>query len=51
MQVYADGTTALPDWEREASIKEFYGSNNLLIIQVNHGRLHMSVDEVVGILF
>ncbi|KAL6643175.1 hypothetical protein ACP70R_021356 [Stipagrostis hirtigluma subsp. patula] len=24
-KVYADGSTALPDWEREASIREFYG--------------------------
>jgi hypothetical protein len=26
--VYADGSTALPDWEREASIREFYGSSS-----------------------
>ena len=25
-QVYADGASALPDWEREASIREFYGN-------------------------
>ncbi|TVU30513.1 hypothetical protein EJB05_22142 [Eragrostis curvula] len=24
-QVYKDGSTALPDWEREASVREFYG--------------------------
>ncbi|BAF26623.2 E3 ubiquitin-protein ligase AIRP2 isoform X1 [Oryza sativa Japonica Group] len=24
-KVYADGTTALPEWEREASIRQFYG--------------------------
>ncbi|RLN38633.1 zinc finger CCCH domain-containing protein 69-like [Panicum miliaceum] len=24
-KVYADGSSALPDWEREASIREFYG--------------------------
>jgi len=25
-QVYADGSSALPDWEREASIRQFYGN-------------------------
>jgi hypothetical protein len=27
-QVYADGSTALPDWELEASIREFYGTSS-----------------------
>jgi hypothetical protein len=44
--VYADGASALPDWEREASIREFYGNQPtpLLCSRRAMGNLLVTVD-------